>query len=129
MAPVEMIIGTLLAILGVGAYIASPTRSLTAFIPTLVGAIINLCGILARKDHLRKHAMHAAVMVALIGFLGGAGMFTVALMQGVELSLRQYVQLAMGALCLVFVALGVRSFIAARRARAAAATAGSESGA
>jgi uncharacterized YccA/Bax inhibitor family protein len=67
--------------------------------------------------------MHIAVTVGLLGFLGGAVMPIVEIVKahGAPLAhpLAVYEQLLMGVISLIFVALCVRSFIAARRARTA----------
>lgn len=98
-------------------------KSYTWLIPSVVGLPLIVLGLLAHLNAAsRKHLMHAAVTLAL---LGGS----VALVQGV----RQIVQLmvsgkeilplaagmiwAMTVLCFAFVGLCVRSFIAARKAR------------
>lgn len=95
----------------------------TWLIPSVVGLPLIVLGLVASLNTAsRKHLMHAAVTLAL---LGGS----VALVQGV----RQIVQLmvsgkeilplaagmiwAMTVLCFAFVGLCVRSFIAARKAR------------
>jgi hypothetical protein len=84
-----------------------------------------ICGSLAANGSARKLMifMHIAVTVALLGFLGGAVMpvIEVTKAHGAPLAhpLAVYEQLLMAVLCLIFVALCVRSFIAARRARTA----------
>ena len=95
----------------------------TWLIPSVVGLPLIVLGLLADLNAAsRKHLMHAAVTLALLGGL-------VALVQGI----RQIVQLmvsgkeilplaagmiwAMTVLCFAFVGLCVRSFIAARKAR------------
>ena len=104
--------------------IGNPTfemKSLTAFIPTAFGAGLVICGVLARNDHLRKQAMHGAVLVGLIGFLIGAIRLAMklpsVLSEGKFLENRA-IQMTtiMTVLCLVFVGLCVNSFIQARRA-------------
>jgi hypothetical protein len=46
--------------------------SWTALIPAFFGLPLVILGVLALQEGWRKHAMHAAVVVGLIGFLGGA---------------------------------------------------------
>ena len=43
----------------------------TALIPAFVGAVLALCGLLAFSDKLRKHAMHFAAIIGLLGAIGG----------------------------------------------------------
>src|SRR4051794_7576716 len=70
---VSIIWGGLLIGLGLWGYLGTGTTSWTALIPAFVGAPLALCGLLALKESLLKHAMHAAAMIGLIGFLGGVG--------------------------------------------------------
>jgi len=66
------------------------------------------------KESLRKHLMHLAVIVGLLGFILPAGRL---LSKVGELTLSAAVasQLAMAFLCLAFVVLAIRSFVIARR--------------
>ncbi|MBY0495680.1 MAG: hypothetical protein K2Y23_15840 [Cyanobacteria bacterium] len=109
--------GLILIALGVVSYVWTGRTSVTALIPALFGAVLLVCAIVARANEgARKHAMHAAVAVGLIGAIA-------ALARGIPAALvdasRPAVmsQLAMGVLLLIYVALGVQSFISARRAR------------
>lgn len=92
--------------------------SATALIPACVGAAMILCGFLAFKERLLKHAMHGAAMVGLLGFAAALGrIVTTGKIQGVGGGSLT----AMALLCGVFVALCVNSFIQVRRRRRAAA--------
>jgi hypothetical protein len=64
------------------------------------------------------HAMHAAVTVALVGCVG-AVFSLVRTPLGIRPGFAVFSQVAMAVLTGIFVALSVKSFIAARRARAA----------
>ncbi len=117
--------GMVLILLGVGGYVGTGRESVTALIPAFFGLALVVLGALARKEGLRKHVMHAAVLIGLVGFAVPAyraGPKIPALFAGDEgvnvaaVSL----QLAMAAICAVFVVLCVKSFIDARRSRAAA---------
>ena len=107
-------------------------KSVTALIPAFFGGGLLICGLLAMKESLLKHAMHGAAMIGLLGALAGAGRGAMGLGKffSGDPSLNQrsfaFVWL-MAIICAVFVALCVRSFIAARKAREAA-TAGSATG-
>jgi hypothetical protein len=94
-------------------------KALTALIPAAVGVCLVLCGVLARKDAYRKHAMHAAVLIGLLGLLIAAvhlGMkLPGALSEGTFFDNRALQMTSiMAVLCLVFVALCVNSFVQAR---------------
>jgi hypothetical protein len=120
---VSIVMGALLVGLGVYGYTASEPehQSVTALIPAFVGGPLILCGLIALKDSLLKHAMHAAAMLGVLGFLAAAGRLgMVAAKGGLDVSkLGTQSLLAMTGICAVFVALCVRSFIAARRRRLA----------
>jgi uncharacterized membrane protein len=118
MASTTIVFGLLLTVLGLAGYVLSGTSSVTALIPAFLGVILMVLGLVARAEHLRKHAMHAAAMVAVIGFVGA--LFS---LLRTPLALRPamavFSQAATVLLTGVFVGLCVRSFIAARRARRA----------
>ncbi len=98
-------------------------RSVTALIPAFVGGLLVLCGLLALNEQYLKHAMHAAAMVGLLGAIAGAGRGTMGLVKlagGNEVNMRSlFFVWAMAALCIAFVVMCVRSFIAARKRREA----------
>ena len=106
-----------LAALGVGTWLAAGQSSITALIPTFFAAPLALAGLAARREGWRKHAMHAAALIALLGAGGALSRAIPGLLSG-ELRLAGVSQLLMGAGLLVYLALCVRSFILARRASA-----------
>ena len=116
-----MLFGLILIVLGVVGYVATGGVSITALIPALFGVVLAALGWLGRNERYRKHAMHVAVMVGLLGFLGTArGLMALPRLasgEGVERPAAVAAQGLMAILMIVYVALGVRSFIAARRAR------------
>ena len=122
MANVTIGFGLLLTALGAVGYYGTGRTSLTALIPVIFGLLLVICGALARREASRKNALHAAAVVGLLGFLGPLRVLPqlVALAGGAEVPHRAAVldQLAMMVICGVFLALCVRSFIAARRSRA-----------
>ena len=110
--------GLILIVLGVASYVLTDRVSVTALIPAFFGAVLLICAIVARANEAaRKHAMHAAVAVGLIGALAALGRGVPAAISGGATRPAVMSQLAMGVLLLIYVALGVQSFIAARKAR------------
>ena len=109
--------GLLLIVLGVASWVTTGRTSVTALIPAFFGAVMVVCALIARTESLRKHAMHAAVAVALIGALASLARAIPAAMDGGVSRPAVISQLAMGALLLVYVYLGVQSFVAARKSR------------
>jgi predicted MFS family arabinose efflux permease len=109
--------GLLLIVLGVASYVTTGRSSVTALIPAFFGAALVICALIARQESARKHAMHAAVALGLIGALAALGRGVPAALGGDASRPAVLSQLAMGVLLLVYVALGVQSFIAARKAR------------
>jgi multisubunit Na+/H+ antiporter MnhF subunit len=124
MAKTTICFGVVLILLGIFGFVATGSHAPTALIPALFGLLLAIFGFLAITDDAKRRMlfMHIAVTLGLLGFLGTAK------------SIYDYIQMlggrqfphpvaveekaAMSILMLVFVGLCVRSFIAARRARA-----------
>ena len=123
MARTAMTFGVLLILLGLIAYLGTGQESVTALIPAFFGVPLLLLGWLARTESRRKHALHAAAVLAALGLAGSVRGLPQAwqLMSGDEVArpVAVVVQAVMALLCLIFVVLAVRSFVAARRARSA----------
>ncbi len=123
MAKVTIGFGLALAVLGVGGYLGTGRVSLTALIPLALGALLVLCGALALRPALHKHAMHAAAVLALLGVLGPLRVLPqmAALLAGRAVPHRAAVldQLLLLLISALLLALYIRSFVAARRARTA----------
>lgn len=120
MVTLTLAVGAVLTLAGIIAYVVTDFASVTALIPAFVGVLILAAGLVARKDSLRRHAIHGALAIALLGVLGSlmnvvrigelfAG--TAERPAAIVVSLIMFVVLA------VYLAFGVRSFIAVRRAR------------
>ena len=110
--------GIILILLGVASYVLTDRTSVTALIPAFFGAVLLVCALIARANEgARKHAMHAAVAVGLIGALASLARGVPAALAGDAARPAVMSQLAMGVLLLIYVAMGVQSFIAARRLR------------
>jgi len=124
MPALSIIFGFLLVALGGGFFVGTGATHYTALIPTYLGLVIFLCGAAGiTVPKLRMHVMHVAALLGLIGALGGLGMALKAfpnLMAGTLTEVEQIAmseKFAMGVISVVFVALCVKSFIDARRAR------------
>jgi hypothetical protein len=109
----------LVGLIGYGYGLMTGSASFTALIPAAFGVVLAILGFAANaNENLRKHIMHAAVLVGLVGFLIPAwrifskiGDFT--------LNFASAMLISMALICLVFVALCVKSFIDARRSQVA----------
>ena len=101
-------------------------KSPTALIPAFIGAAFVLLGIVSFWDKARKHAMHFAAMIGLIGFLGGAykGFPKLAALLSDDLTGKDFnkalSQNILAFVCLAFVGLCINSFVQARKRREAA---------
>jgi uncharacterized membrane protein HdeD (DUF308 family) len=119
-------VGIVLSLLGILGYVFSETRSLTALIPLVFGSLLEVCGVLAMNPAMKKHAMHGASVLALVGVAGSAMGFVsfLKLISGgsVARPLGAQMQAAMFVVCLVFLLLCVRSFREARARRLAGAS-------
>ncbi len=125
---VSIIFGLILVALGLEGYTntlnlfqVKELHAGTSLIPAGFGAVLVLCGLIAMNPGLRKHAMHVAAMVALIGFGAGAVMgfpnLASALRNEALRPAAVKMQSLMGAVCGIFLALCIKSFIDARKRR------------
>jgi len=122
MASTTIALGAVLVVLGLAGYFLTGMVSPTALIPAFFGIVIAGAGVIARDERKRKHAMHAAVLVALLGFLGtvrgllqiGSAFDGTATRPAAIIS-----QAIMAVLTLGYLIMAVRSFAAARRQRSA----------
>ncbi len=123
MSKITLAVGLALVAIGAFFYLTAETRAVTALIPAFIGlpvAILGAAATLNSTEKVRKHTAHLAVMLTLIGALGGIAMGLKNMgTEGKERAVTA--QFLMGVICLVHVVLSVRSFIAARKAREAAA--------
>lgn len=124
MPMVTLIFAVLLFLLGVVGYIITGQESITALIPAALGVLLGLCAAWAwAMPSWRKHAMHVAMVLALLGVLGtlrAIGPLVTLLTGGqVERPAAVIAQVIMLALAAAYLALGIKSFIDARRARSA----------
>lgn len=122
MASFTIRIGALLTVFGLAGYVLTGAASPTALIPAVVGIVFVLLGLVGlRKPDWRKHVMHVAVLVAIIGLAGSiSGLIALpgALMSGEGVRPAIIMRAAMALLLLVYTVVAVKSFVDARRARA-----------
>jgi hypothetical protein len=113
MANVTSIVGVLLLLIGVGGYVVTEGAHITALLPAALGLVILILGIVAGRIEAGQHAIHAALALALLGGLGALPRaFGVA--DGGAAAIASLLTVIV---VVVYVGLGVRSFIAARKAR------------
>lgn len=121
MAFITIFFGIDLIFLGaLGAYVASShgMYSHTAWIPAGWGVALVLLGALALLPSMKKHAMHVAAMLGLIGAVAPSVMAVRTLMNGnPKGSVAPWFQIAMAVFCAMFLVVCIKSFIQARRAR------------
>jgi hypothetical protein len=122
MPTITLLSGLLLVAVGAIGYFFTASHHWTALIPAFFGVpLLALGGLAAKLPGARKHFMHAAVVISLLGVLGGLGMSVPKLpllIAGEEIPrFNAFLsQLATGLVCLVHLVMGIRSFIAARKA-------------
>jgi hypothetical protein len=121
MANITVGFGGVLVLLGIVGYLSTGAHSPTALIPAAIGIVLVVMGRLARTPRLRMHAMHGAALAGLIGFAGSVGGVPplVRMLAGdtINRPAAAVARSIMAVLCLAFVALTVRSFVAARLAK------------
>jgi hypothetical protein len=120
---IALAVGAALVVVGVWAYTASgPGASPTALIPAVLGVLIGGAGAVGlRGGAARRHAMHAAAAVALLGVLGTVGQLVASPASGsADADIAATAGWLNLVLCAAFLALAVRSFISARKARVGA---------
>lgn len=109
------LVGLLLAVIGIVSYVGTGRTSVTALIPAFFGAAFLLLAYVARNEAARKHAMHVAMLVALVGIAGTASRLIGATDFTRPATLAQLVTvLLLG----WYLGKGIKSFRDARRARA-----------
>ena len=121
MPRIIFIFAAIFVVLGVGAYFGTATQSWTALIPAIFGVLLALAGGVSLKS--LKHGGHVAALLGVLGFLFTAKSLVKlpALFAGAPVGrpVAVAVQAVMAVLCVVFVALCVKSFIDARRGKKA----------
>lgn len=128
MAKATIGFGVALILLGLGAYgyaLTTPKASITALIPAFFGLPLAVCGAIALNENRRKHAMHAAVVLGVLGVIGTfKGLMKSPQLFGgwseMDRPVAVLVQAIMAILMIIFVVMCVNSFIQARRGPGAA---------
>jgi len=123
MAKVTLVFAVLLIALGLAGFIGTGSEHYTALIPAALGLLLGIFGALSFSPDAgrRKLFMHINVTLGLLGFLGTV----MGLLQWFQMLAGRVSKnppateskAAMAILCLVYVVLCIRSFIAARKAR------------
>jgi hypothetical protein len=125
MAKLTIGFGTLLILLGIAGFVATGNAHPTSLIPSGIGLLFVIFGVLANTENSKKRMlwMHISVTVALLVFFGmiPAAIDTLRLARGAvfphPIAVEEKGALAL--FCLIYVLFCVRSFISARRARLA----------
>ncbi len=126
MAKLTIVFGILLIAIGIAGFVATGSHAPTALIPAYSGIAFIIFGLLANSEDPKKRMlwMHIAVTVALLLFLGTikSDIDVIRLSRGTEFPhpIAVLEKSGMSLLCLLFVTLCVRSFIAARKLRLSA---------
>src|SRR5690242_12234273 len=101
--------GLILIVLGIASYVLTGRTSITAMIPAFFGAAFLICAMVARRsDAARRHAMHAAVAIGLIGAIAALARGIPGAINGDPTRPAIMAQLAMGVLLVIYVAMGVQ---------------------
>jgi hypothetical protein len=120
MASTTLVFAFAYMVLGIAGFVSTGLTHKTALIPCVFGALFFVLGILARKDHLRKHVMHATVLIALLAFVAtvkALGYLPDLIHGTAERPAAVITQSINAGLSLLYIVFAVRSFIQARRAR------------
>ena len=116
-----ILFGVLLIATGLAGYFGTGAEQKTALIPSGFGVVLLVCGLLASNENRRMLAMHIAVLFGLLGAIGVIPTLLKTLLKEDRSLAALAAKTVTLVLCVVFVGLCVRSFIAARKAREAAA--------
>ena len=109
--------GAILVLWGIAAYIISGQSSITAMIPSFMGAPLMILGLLSEKiPDMRHHLMHASMVMALLMVLGGARVVA-DFSDMSNLAISSHIILIL--VGVTFMVCGIMSFRAARLAREA----------
>ena len=119
---ITVVFSVLYIALGLAGYFLTGAVHTTALIPAFIGVVLLVLGLLGSNEKLRMHVMHAALLIGLLALLGTARSLLklpAAFYGTAERPGAVFAQAATAVLSVIYLAVGVRSFIAARRARSA----------
>lgn len=122
MPKITIVFSILFALVGILAFTLTGSIHKTALIPCYFGIVLLILGLLGQKESLRKHVMHAALLVVLLALFGTARSLLrlpSAFDGTAERPFAIYAQAVTALLSITYLALGIRSFIQARRSRSA----------
>ena len=121
MAKLTIGFGVLLVLVGTGFWLATGKIDMAPLHPAGLGLLLAICGVLANTENAKQRMiwMHVAVTLGLFGFLITGTRVVLNLVKGtIAANPLGFDERAVVALvCLIYVVLCVRSFIAARRTR------------
>ncbi|WP_263379843.1 hypothetical protein [Granulicella paludicola] len=121
MAKLTIGFGVVLVLVSAGFWLATGRTETAALHPAGIGVLLILCGVLSNTENTKQRMiwMHVAVTAGLIGLLLTGIRALLTLIKGTiaanPLGFDERVVIAL--ICLIYVVLCVRSFIAARRTR------------
>lgn len=119
MSYLTIVIGSLLLVLGIAGFVLTGQTHITALIPAFFGLAYLLLGLIAfRKPSLRKHVMHVAALLSLLGIVGNISAIIAmpALLSGAEVARPAAVvtRFIMAILCAIHLIASIRSFLIVR---------------
>lgn len=120
MARLTIVFGLALVALGAAFWVITGMDHVTPLIPSFFGIAITVCGVIVlAKPTWRKHVMHVSVLIALLGMAGAGMRIPKALDSDGIAGTKTIEMLLMLILCAAYLALGIKSFVDARRNRIA----------
>lgn len=113
------LVGLALGVLGIVSYVGTGRTSITALIPAFFGVVLVALAWIARNESARRHAMHVAMLVALVGIAGTAARLLPGVLAG-SLDVGRpavWAQIATVLVLAWYLVKGIQSFREARRNR------------
>lgn len=112
------VLGIVLVVMGVGAYVLSDFASVTALIPTIFGVLIAVLGVIGRRTDRHRLAAYGIGLLAVLGVLGSTRGIPdiIALLSGgsVDSTIAAVSQGAMIVICLVLLAAVIQVILGTR---------------